>query len=349
MLSSLILAAGLVAGDDTPTSKPSISRPASPRSNVFEVRQTVKLAPIPGGSRNVRVWVCVPDDTPQQRVLDLSVAQAPAGWRMVTEPEYGNRFLYCEVDDPGGDTVEVVVDYVAERLEQRARGRDGEELTPVHRQVFAGDLRRDVPLITVTDEIDRMADACCGSEKSARAQARKIAAFVADYADHYSKDPTKPKCGRGAAEDCLVQKGGCCTDLHSLFIAMARARGIPARLEFGYRLQAKNAGKEVDPGYRCWVEYFVPGSGWVASDIVVADGQTIEQREEWFDRLDADRIWCSRGRNYDLVPRQSGPRINTMIIGYAEIDGRPVPLLPGPDGEPSPLSRTVQFKYPLHE
>ena len=51
----------------------------------------------------------------------------------------------------------------------------------------------------------------------------------------------------------------------------ARARGIPARLQMGYRLRETNEGKEVDPGYRCWAEYFVPNYGWVSADIVEAD------------------------------------------------------------------------------
>jgi len=332
--------AGPTANDGAVDAKP--VAPPAPVTNTFEVRQTVKLAEIPKGSKKVALWVCVPDDTPQQRVLDMTVVSAPAGWRMVTEPVFGNRFLYCEVANPQSQTVEIVVTYVAERTEGHVRTEgSATAVKPEHQRIFAEELRRDVPLISVTDEIAKMADECCGSEQSAMGQAHKIAAFVADYADHYSKDPSKPKCGRGAAEDCLAQKGGCCTDLHSLFIAMARARGIPARLEFGYRLQSKNDGKEVDPGYRCWVEFFVPGNGWVASDIVVADGQPVEKRDSWFHTLDADRVWCCSGRDYDLVPKQTGPRINTMLIGHAEIDGKWVPVLPSADGKPSPLTRTV--------
>ncbi|MFN0060091.1 MAG: transglutaminase-like domain-containing protein [Planctomycetota bacterium] len=311
-------------------------------ARIYDVTQTARLADIPKGAKKVKFWVCVPDDNPDQRVLELVVRKAPDGWKMVTEPEYGNRFLYCEFDNPAAGSLEVVIDYAVQRALHQTGVGANTSITDNHRRVFKSDLDPAVPLMSVTPEIKQIADECCGAATGATEQALKIAAYVADYADHYSKDATKPKCGRGAAEDCIVQKGGCCTDLHSLFIALARARGIPCRLQFGYRIQEKNDGKEVDPGYRCWIEYFAPGSGWNALDVVVADSVSIEQRNEWFQRLDDRRVWCCAGRNYDLVPKQNGPKINTMIIGHAEIDGVIVPVLPTADGNPSPMTRVVK-------
>jgi transglutaminase-like putative cysteine protease len=197
--------------------------------------------------------------------------------------------------------------------------------------------------MVVTDQIQRLADEACGADDDVFSQVTKLWNVVADGADHYSKDPSKPKCGRGSAEDCLAQHGGCCTDLHSLFIALARARGIPTRIWFGYRLQTKNEGKDVDPGYRCWVEYFVPGFGWIPTDIVVGDAGDKESRAPWITALDERRIVLCEGRNFDLSPKQDGPRVNNMTVGYAEIDGKPVPLLPDKDGKPSPLARSVMF------
>ena len=50
----------------------------------------------------------------------------------------------------------------------------------------------------------------------------------------------------------------------------------------------------------------------------------------------------NEGREFDLSPRQNTARINTMIIGYAEIDGVPARVLP--EGEKKPqLSRMVKY------
>jgi hypothetical protein len=215
-------------------------------------------------------------------------------------------------------------------------------ITAEHRAIFAEEVRRDAPHMRVTPEIEKMANEVCGGEKNAAIEVRKLLDHVAKVADHYSKDPSKPKCGVGDADNCLKQGGGCCTDLHSLFIALARARGIPARLQMGYRLLEKNEGKEVDPGYRCWVEYFLPGYGWVSADIVEADADDGLGPTRWYTGLTERRVWLNSGREFQLEPAQASGPVNTMITGYAEIDGTPARVLP--EGErTAQLSRTVRF------
>jgi transglutaminase-like putative cysteine protease len=211
------------------------------------------------------------------------------------------------------------------------------------RSTFARDLSRDAPHMEVTEEVPRTADRVCGEETNIAIQSRQLLDYVADFADHYSKDPTKPKCGVGDSAACVVNEGGCCTDLHSLFIALARARGIPARLQMGYRLLEKNVGKVVDPGYRCWAEYFVPEYGWVPADIVEADATDGLGRDRWFTGLTERRVHLNEGREFVLSPSQdSAGRINTMVIGYAEVDGIPARLLPDGD-RAAQITRTVQF------
>ena len=194
----------------------------------------------------------------------------------------------------------------------------------------------------VSPAIAAMAKQVCGIETNLAKQANLLLNAVADYADHYSKDASKPKCSVGDAGDCMANAGGCCTDLHSMFIALARARGIPSRLQMGYRLREPNEGKEVDPGYRCWAEYYVPGYGWVASDLVEADAVEGDARQAWLTGLTERRLWLNQGREFILTPKQAGPRVNTMVIGYAEIDGKAVRVLP--EGElAAQLSRKVHF------
>jgi transglutaminase-like putative cysteine protease len=309
------------------------------------VRQTVTLKEIPEGSRSVRLWIAIPGDAHAQKLLDLKVSSAPGPWRIERESEHGNRFIYVEVEEPGTKELSVVVDFSVRRepIRERIDPASSGPLTDAHRSLFAEFLRTDTPLMEVDAKIRTIADRACGSERNVVLQARRLFDYVADYADHYSKDPTKPKCGRGAAVDCLEQKGGCCTDLHSLFIALARARGIPARLQFGLRLQPQNEAKQVDPGYRCWVEYFVPGYGWVPTDVVAGDSGALAERDAYVSGLDDRRLWYCEGRDFELSPRQTGGRVNTMIVGHAEIDGTWVSVLPGTDGSPSPLARTLEF------
>jgi hypothetical protein len=218
-------------------------------------------------------------------------------------------------------------------------------ITDSHRRLFVDELRRDAPHMEVTPAITKLTAEACGTETNIARQARLLLDAVADNVNHYSIDSTVPKCSPGDAAACMEKGGGCCTDLHSLFIALARARGIPARLQMGYRLREPNAGKETDPGYRCWVEYFVPGYGWIPSDIVEADDPKGLGRDRWFAGMTERRLWLNQGREFDLAGRQhTAERVNTMVIGYAEIDGKPARVLPDEAlGILAQITRTVFY------
>ena len=129
---------------------------------------------------------------------------------------------------------------------------------------------------------------------------------------------------------------------------MARSRGIATRMQYGYRLLDAKEGEAFDPGYRCWVEYFVPGAGWVPTDIVAADNAAEDHPHRW-SSLSPYRIWLWEGRSFELAPKNASGPVHTMLCGWAEIDGKAVDPRPGIDGKPSSLSRTVRFSVLKHE
>lgn len=311
----------------------------------YHVQQNVTLSDIPAGAKTIKWWISIPNDDRYQEVLDFSVAAAPGSWHTVTEPDHGNRFMLVEVAAPTAKSLVTTVDFT---LRRRSVFTDIDPakvgaITDSHRLLFVDELRKDAPHMQVTPEISKIADEVCGAETNIATQAKLLLGKVDDFADHYSKDPTKRKFSVGDAADCLASAGGTCTDMHSLFIALARSRGIPARLQMGYRLREANEGKETDPGYRCWAEYFVPSYGWVPADVVEADDPKGLGRTRWFSGLTERRLWLNEGREFDLAGRSvTTHRVNTMIIGYAEIDGVEARVLP--EGNlPAQLSRTVRY------
>ncbi|MDX2186614.1 MAG: transglutaminase domain-containing protein [Opitutaceae bacterium] len=335
LLSSLVLGLTLHA------------EPTTEKSVTYRVEQTTTITEVPSGAKHVKFWISIPDNERYQDLLDFEVLTAPGKWSVVREPDRGNRFMLLEVDNPGSDKVSAKVAFTLRRqsvFTDIVPAQVG-TLTDSHRTLYAEELRHDAPHMKVTPRIAKLAADAVGTESNVALKARRLLDAVADYADHYSKDPSKPKCGIGDVEDCLANAGGCCTDLHSMFIAMARAQGIPARLQMGYRLREANAGKEVDPGYRCWAEYFVPNYGWVSADIVEADAPNGLGRTRWFTGLTERRLWLNEGREFNLAGRTAtDSRVNTMIIGYAEIDGVPARVLPDDAHElKAQLWRTVRF------
>ena len=93
-----------------------------------------------------------------------------------------------------------------------------------------------------------------------------------------------------AAKGC-DSHGGDCTSFNSLFINLARAAGVPARLEIGFAFpEGQKAGSI--PGYHCWAEFYVNGIGWIPLDASRAR-QEPAKRDESFGTIDARRVMVS--------------------------------------------------------
>jgi Transglutaminase-like enzymes, putative cysteine proteases len=304
----------------------SAATPNLPESapSTYNIHHALTVKAIPAGAKRVRVWFWVPQEDPYQRVLDLTVPLAPEGYRIVRN-ECGDTMLYAEVANPTTDTLSIITDALVSRKSVSVNPDPDRAglITEQHRRTFLEDLRKDVPFMVVDEKMTKLANEICGQETNVVRQAHLLYNYVVEHTQHYSRGPNAPKSSnRGDAEYCLSQGGGACTDLHSLFIALARARGIPTRLYFGSRLTAANEGKEMDPGYRCWVAFFAPSYGWVPCDL--AAGNTVPDKKDfYFGGLDDRRVLFSEGRNFDLTPKQEGPRLNLLIRAYVEVDGKP--------------------------
>src|SRR6185369_7096482 len=197
------------------------AEPVPETVTTYRVEQNVTLSDIPFGAKTVKFWISIPDNERYQDVLDFNVVSAPGRWTVVREPDRGNRFMLVETDNPIAPTLTTKVEFTLRRrsvftdLDPAKAG----PITNAHRTLYAEELRKDAPHMAVTPDIAALAEKAAGAETNVATQAKLLLGAVADYADHYSKDPTKPTCGIGDAGDCMTNAGGCCTDMHSLFIA----------------------------------------------------------------------------------------------------------------------------------
>jgi transglutaminase-like putative cysteine protease len=289
---------------------------------IYTVRQTFSLKDLPEGGKQVRGWFWMPEDRPGQKVLEFTVLEAPDSFRITRDPRYGRSWIYAE--SAASKPLSVVTEFkvLRQKISGMADASKTRPLTDEHRRAFAMELRKDEKHMEVTPKFQKIADGLAGNEKNPVVQARRFFDFVIEKSDHYSKSSPTPKglC-LGDANECLAGTGDCCTDQHALFIALCRARGIPCRLMYGSRLKPENAGKEHDPGYRCWPTFFAPDLGWVPLDISSADTGG-DRASEWFGGLDENRVEWAEGRDFDLEPR-SKVRPDLVIRGWVEVDGKP--------------------------
>jgi transglutaminase-like putative cysteine protease len=286
---------------------------------MFTVRQTFSVPEVQKDSKEVRGWFWMPEDRPGQKVFDFKVVEGPESLKVTRDPP-----------------LKIVTEFKV--LRQTVAGMADPSkagvITPEHMKTFAAELRRDEKHMEVTPKIQKIADELTGAEKNPVTQAQKFYQFVIEKSEHYSKTGGKVMgLGLGSAESCLSGTGDTCTDQHALFIALCRARNIPARLFYGSRLKPENEGKDHDPGYRCWPNFFAPGLGWVPVDVSAGDTASADQALKFFGGLDENRVEWAEGRDFDFEPR-SATRPDLVIRGWVEIDGKPF----------KDFTRTVNFK-----
>ncbi|WP_337833270.1 transglutaminase family protein [Geoanaerobacter pelophilus] len=147
------------------------------------------------------------------------------------------------------------------------------------------------------------------------------------------RDPKTKGCGVGDACAMLKNPGGKCADIHSLFVALARAAGVPAREVFGIRM-GKKAREEITTWQHCWAEFYLPGYGWVPVDaadvrkamltenLKLEDAKTAEYRAYFWGGIDPYRVKLSVGRDLTLNPPQPGGPLNYFMYPFARTGGK---------------------------
>lgn len=84
-------------------------------------------------------------------------------------------------------------------------------------------------------------------------KARAIYEWVCE--NTYRKEETKG-CGTGDVCSLLKDPGGKCGDISLVYVAIARAAGVPTRETFGIRL-GKTDGQDLTGSQHCWVEFLL--------------------------------------------------------------------------------------------
>lgn len=326
---------------------------AAVRSATFEARNEYKIK-VPEGVKRLRAWLALPQEDSNQQVASLKI-ESPVPYRIEKDSE-GNRLAYIEADSPAAGDISVVETFLLHRSEatsttDAARARP---LTEGDRRELARYLKSNQNIV-IDERIQKLADDIVGTETNPVIAARKIYDWVLGNIDYWVKDPkTKKASPVGSSVYCLDTRTGNCTDFHSLWAALARARGIPTRIIYGSFFKAELDGQDVDGSYHCWPEFYAPGIGWIPHDVAVADifagpfpvdaqNETLVRRttadgyrgpdpakvEYYFGNLDERRVVWSSGRDLTLTPPQEAGPVNALPKAYVEIDGRVHPETAG--------------------
>jgi len=249
-------------------------------------------------AQEARLWMPLPASNAHQRLSAIEVESAERRC-FYADPTYGNAILCVERSGAGKGPVEVVLRATVMRKAYHVLGETGGR-APARGDQAEGDaglqafLRPDA-LVPVSGVIAAEARKAVTPGMTNLEKARAMYDYLGRT---FSYDKTVPGSGRGdALFACDVRRGNC-SDVHSLFIGMARSAGIPARFHIGFPLPAGRMSGEV-PGYHCWADFHLDGVGWVPVDISEAI-QNPKRHEELFGGLDANRAEFTVGRDITM-------------------------------------------------
>jgi transglutaminase-like putative cysteine protease len=292
----------------------SLASAQTTRHFTFHYAFTVK--DVAAGQR-VRVWFPAARSDEYQQVRVVSV-QGDLPLKKTRESRMANEIYFAEISKAKGGDLHFEVVYDVVRHEHLTLGLirprlQNASLDKKDTQLY---LSAD-KLVPITGVPAELAAQVSAGKDSQLAKARAIYDYV--FAN-MSYDKSGTGWGHGDVLYACNAKKGNCTDFHSLFIAMARSQGIPARFEIGFPLPSDKSSGDI-AGYHCWAEFFNPQNGWVPVDISEA-WKHPEKKDYFFGAHDANRIQFSIGRDLRVKPAQQGEPLNYFVYPYAEIDGK---------------------------
>jgi transglutaminase-like putative cysteine protease len=291
---------------------------AAQDSRHFTFHYAFAVKNLPPGQK-VRVWIPAAQSNAYQEIK-ITSAKGDLPLKKTSESKYGNQIYYAETtsDQP---ELHFDIEYEVTRHERVALGPSVPHVVPVSLPSAErhDDLQPDV-LVPVTGLPADLAAKITQGKIRPLDKARAIYDYVFTTMRY---DKTGTGWGRGDVLYACDAKKGNCTDFHSLFIAMARSQGIPARFEIGFPLPPDRHSAEI-AGYHCWSDFYIDGKGWIPVDISEA-WKHPEKRDYFFGSHDVNRIQFSMGRDIKLNPPQAGKPLNYFVYPYVEVDGREYP------------------------
>lgn len=277
--------------------------------------------------KEARLWIPYPVSDRNQELSDIRVTGDYAASGVYTDLTHGTPMLYAEWTKAAASR-KLVFSFRVKRKEIAQRDLPSKE--PNWNPGDYAEYLRPTSLGPLDGDVKALADKITMAKLTNLEKARAIYDWSVE---NMYRDPGTKGCGRGDVCLLLKKPGGKCTDISSVFIALCRAAGVPAREVFSIRL-GKKPQEDITTYQHCWAEFFVPGYGWVTADpadvrkamlmekLGLDNPKTGEYRAYFWGGIDAYRVVLARGRDLRLNPPQAGAPLNTFGYPYAEVGGK---------------------------
>ena len=273
------------------------------KSRSFHLTYEASLPEVPAGAKQVRLWIPVPTDTPDQKITNVAIEASHP--HVIASIANGSGKSVCV--ESAGEPVSVKLAFDCTRYETHGGGT-------AMKQELAGALEPD-RFIPSDGKVAAIAASMPDGDSSLDT-GRALYWHTLERMK-YDKPADGGGWGRGDAEWACDARYGNCTDFHSYFMGLARAKAIPARFEMGFSVPADGG---TIAGYHCWAYFWGEKNGWVPVDISEAD-KDATKAAYFFGTLDENRVTMTGGRDVELEPRPAAGPLNFFVYPYCEVDG----------------------------
>lgn len=279
------------------------------------------------------LWLPLPSDTEYQKVVSVDYSGTYSQAGIFTESVYGASALHaCWADPAASKEITLSIDAAIHARHVDLGLYSDNEVFPEPVHAFLEPTAH----IPTDGIVKQYADKITNGAPNAVAKVRAIYGWIIE---NTHRDSSTTLCGLGDVKSMLEggQLCGKCVDINSLFVALARASGIPAREVYGIRVAdselAKPLGKsgDISTAQHCKSEVYLAGYGWVSvdpADVAKAKEEKLSSdevqkiRNYLLGSCEANWLAFNHGRDFMLNPRQSGPLINYFMYPYCEVDGK---------------------------
>ena len=302
----------------------------------FEVKTSLELPAEPGA---IQAWVPVPsfkgDGWTQPRGTTWTTRDGSA--KLVTAANSVASMLHITwAEGAASRSVEVVSRVITRnRSVDTMNPAENAELSVEHRRLYTAATE----LLQTDGIVKETASRIVVGATSNLDKARRIYEWVVD---NTFRDPKTPGCGLGDVASMLTtgNLAGKCADLNALYVALARAAGLPARDIYGIRVAPSAFGYKslgansptITKAQHCRAEVFVSGFGWIPVDpadvrkvvleeppgnLTLTDSKVLAARSALFGSWEAN--WLAYNDAHDVtLPGSNGPNLPFLMYPQAE-------------------------------
>ncbi len=276
---------------------------------------------------SAELWIPYPVSDNDQEITDIRISGNYTASAVYTDSNYSTPMLYARWEK-GSPSRKLTFSFQTKRNEVIRRDFPARETAwdPADYALYL----QATKLGPVNGEIGKLAAKITEGKKTVLEKAKAVYDWTCE---NTFRDPKTRGCGTGDVCSLLKNPGGKCADIHSVFVALARASGVPAREVFGIRMGKKDR-EDISTWQHCWAEFYLPGYGWVPVDaadvrkamltenLKLEDAKTAEYRTYFWGGIDPYRVKLSTGRDLTLNPRQSGGSVNYLMYPFAQNGGK---------------------------